>query len=82
MLSMSLFGSIGHYSLILALNKVSATDLAPVNYLTLVFAMIWGLLLFNEVPSAATLSGSALIVGSGLYLWQRTRSLEKEKTSR
>jgi drug/metabolite transporter (DMT)-like permease len=40
------------------------------------------LLLFNEVPSAATLSGSALIVGSGLYLWQRTRSLEQEKTSR
>lgn len=80
MLSMSLFGSIGHYSLILALNKVSATDLAPVNYLTLVFAMIWGLLLFHEVPSAATLSGSALVVGSGLYLWQRTRYLERENT--
>ena len=77
MMSMSFFGSIGHYTLILALNRVTATDLAPVNYLTLVFAMLWGLLLFQEVPSAATLAGSAMIVSSGLYLWKRTRLVEQ-----
>jgi len=35
--------------------------------------MLWGFLFFAEIPNAATLSGAALIVASGLYLWRRTQ---------
>jgi len=73
MASMSLFGGLGHYCVIQALMRVEATEIAPMNYLTMVFAMLWGFLFFAEIPNAATLSGAALIVASGLYLWRRTQ---------
>ena len=71
MASMSLFGGLGHYALILSLNRVEASETAPLNYLSVFFAMLWGWLIFVEVPSAATLSGAALIILSGIYLWRR-----------
>lgn len=77
MMSMSLFGSLGHYCVIQALARAEASDMAPLNYLSLVFAMFWGFLVFAEVPNASTLCGAVLVVGSGLYVWARTR----QKTS-
>ena len=73
MAGMSLFGGLGHYCVIQALMRVEATEIAPMNYLTMVFAMLWGFLFFAEMPNAATISGAGLIVISGLYLWRRTK---------
>jgi len=69
-----MIGGIGHFTLIQALQLTEASDLAPMNYLTLVFAMMWGALIFAEVPSPSTLAGGCLIVASGLYLLRRSRS--------
>ena len=89
MIFMFLFGCIGHFALIFTLNRVTVSDLAPANYLTRVFAVLWGvyyffnlggLLFFQEVPSEATLVESTMIVGSGLYLSQRTRVVEQTRT--
>ena len=77
MASMSLFGGFGHYCVIQALMRAEATELAPLNYLAMVFAMIWGFLFFAEIPNSATLSGAALIVASGLYLWRRSQQVGK-----
>ncbi len=71
MASMSMFGGLGHYAVILSLNRVEASETAPLNYLSVLFAMLWGWLIFAEVPSAATLSGALMIIISGLYLWRR-----------
>ena len=41
----------------------------------LVFALIVGVIAFNERPDTLTLLGAATIVASGLYtLWRETRS--------
>jgi drug/metabolite transporter (DMT)-like permease len=40
-------------------------------YLQIVFAALWGVLFFSEVPDAGTLLGAAVIVGSTLALAQR-----------
>ena len=45
----------------------------PWRYTRLVFALIIGAAVFGERPDAATLIGSAVIVGSGLYTLMRTR---------
>ena len=39
----------------------------PFRYVRLVFAMALAMALFGERPDLATLIGSALIVGSGIY---------------
>ena len=77
MASMSLFGGLGHYAVILSLQRVKASETAPLNYLSVVFAMFWGFIVFAEVPSLATIGGAAIIVLSGLYLWRREKLTKK-----
>jgi drug/metabolite transporter (DMT)-like permease len=36
-----------------------------------VFAVLWGLVLFAEVPDAMTLLGALVIAGAGIYVWHR-----------
>ena len=73
LLLIPMIGGIGHFTLIQALQMTEASDLAPMNYLSLVFAMMWGALIFAEVPSPSTVAGGCLIVASGLYLLRRSR---------
>jgi drug/metabolite transporter (DMT)-like permease len=39
--------------------------------------MFWGLMVFAEIPSKATLGGAAIIIASGLYLWRREKIIKK-----
>jgi len=40
--------------------------IAPINYLSVVLAGLWGWLFWNQVPDGWTLLGSALVIGGGL----------------
>ena len=73
MLFLPVVAGTGHYTLIKAMSLTEASDLAPMNYLALVSALLWGFLFFAEIPAASTLAGAAIIVLSGLYLWRRAR---------
>jgi len=71
----ALIGSIGvmaHTMLAHAFARIEAARLAPVGYVTLVWGVLLGLLIFAEVPGLATLAGAALIV-LGTVLAQRRR---------
>ncbi|MGI9522716.1 MAG: DMT family transporter [Hyphomicrobiaceae bacterium] len=68
---LALSGSLGHYALIMALKFAEASTIQPYNYTLLVFAALWGIVLFNDVPDVATVAGAAIIVASGLYVWYR-----------
>jgi len=54
-----------------AMRNGEVSVVTPFRYARLVFAMILGVTVFGECPDAATLLGSALIVGSGLYAMHR-----------
>lgn len=45
--------------------------LAPLDYTILVWALLWGWLLWKEWPSAATLLGACIVVLAGLYVIYR-----------
>lgn len=45
--------------------------LAPFDYTTLVWATLWGWLIWNELPSALTLLGASVVVLAGLYVVYR-----------
>ncbi len=61
----------GQLLLIRALQISEAGVVAPFTYCGLLFATLWGALLFAEFPDAATLLGATIIVASGLYVWYR-----------
>jgi S-adenosylmethionine uptake transporter len=61
----ALLGGLGvsaHIMLTHAFARIEAARLAPVGYVTLVWGVLFGALLFAEVPGLATLAGAALIV--------------------
>lgn len=67
------FGIFAYNALTIAMRTGEVAAVTPFRYTRLVFAMLLGILVFNETPDAYTLLGSALIVGSGLYTLTRAR---------
>jgi drug/metabolite transporter (DMT)-like permease len=42
---------------------------------------MFGYVVFGDVPSLATIAGAAIIVGAGLYIFLRERSLGRGETA-
>lgn len=62
------FFGLGHYFIIEGYRYAEASIIAPYRYLNLIWAVILGYLLWNEIPSAWVLLGTPFVVGSGLYI--------------
>ncbi len=69
----TLFGVAGYYALTAAMRVGEVSVVTPFRYTRLLFALIFGMLVFAERPDAATLLGSAIIVASGIYTLLRGR---------
>ena len=67
------FGILGHLLMIRAFAAAPAGDIAPYGYAGLLFAVIFGLVLFGETPHGVTLLGAVVIVTAGIYVWYRER---------
>jgi len=61
----------GQYWWTRALSLAPASAVTPFYYFTLVWSMVLGLLVWGDVPSIALVTGSAIVVGSGLFLLWR-----------
>lgn len=59
---LGLLGVAGHYLLALAFARAEAARLAPIQYTSLVWAVVFGYLFFGEVPGLSTWLGAGLIV--------------------
>jgi S-adenosylmethionine uptake transporter len=63
----------GQAGLVLATRETPAAVVAPFQYSQMVWAVLFGFLLFGDRPQPALFAGLALVVGSGLYtLWRET----------
>jgi S-adenosylmethionine uptake transporter len=70
---LGLLMGLGHLGLIQALRLAPSNVVAPFHYSQIVWAVIFGLLLFGDRPSAWVIAGSTIIIASGLYiLWRET----------
>jgi drug/metabolite transporter (DMT)-like permease len=68
-----LAGGLGHLFLIRAFRSAPASVVAPFSYSSLLWAALFGFLIWGDWPDLWTWAGAALIVGSGLYIFQRER---------
>ena len=66
-----LIGGIAQMAMTQAFRLAPASIVAPFEYLALVFAVTLGYLFWSEVPDSYILAGSAIVVGSGLYILHR-----------
>lgn len=64
----------GYQFIIMAMRRGDISFVAPFRYTALVWALFLGWLVFSVIPDTMTLTGSAIVVGSGLYmLWRERR---------
>ena len=70
---MGLAGALGQIALTRAFQLGQASMIAPLEYTGLVWVIGWDWLLWRTLPDAATWTGAAIIVASGLYLLRRER---------
>jgi drug/metabolite transporter (DMT)-like permease len=75
MFFLGLLGVASHFCLIRAFAAAPANIVAPFGYTALLWAILFSLLIFGEIPSMRTLFGAALIVGAGLFIFLRGRKI-------
>ncbi len=68
LISMGISGGFGHWLLILAYERAPAPVIAPFAYVSIIFMIAFGFLVFSDVPDWWTLLGSGIIIASGIYL--------------
>lgn len=54
--------------IIAAYRRAEAALIAPMQYSQILWALLFGALLFGETPSASTLAGAGIVIASGLYI--------------
>lgn len=66
-------GGVSHVLATLAYRFAPAATLAPVVYVQVIYATAVGYLVFGNLPTVWTALGTAIIIGSGIYIWNRER---------
>jgi drug/metabolite transporter (DMT)-like permease len=71
---MGAVAAIGNYCYVHALRIAEASVTVPADYVRLLWMVMWGWLLFSEIPGWSTWLGAALIVGSTMFIaWRESR---------
>jgi drug/metabolite transporter (DMT)-like permease len=74
LLSMGIYGGLGHYAYILAHRHAPASTVAPFLYVSILTHSAAGFLVFGQMPDEWTLAGAAIVIATGLYLLHRERA--------
>jgi len=80
MLAIGVVNALGQYWWTRALHLAPASAVTPFYYFSLVWAIVLGFLIWGDVPSLSLLAGSAIVVGSGLFLLWREAGRHYAKT--
>ena len=63
-----------------SLKLAPASVVVPYQYSMIVWAVMFGYVVFGDVPPMATIVGAAIIIGAGFYIFLRERELGREET--
>jgi len=79
--SLGVFGCLGHFTLIKAFQSAPATVVAPFSYASLIWAIVFGYVVFGDLPDLWTLVGATIIATGGLYILHREQTRKAEKAT-
>ena len=74
------FGGVANLWLSQSYKFSEVSLVTPLKYLALVFAIVFGYLIWGEVPSVKTLVGAILVIASSIIIFRREIALKKEPT--
>ena len=74
------FGGVANLWLSQSYKFSEVSLVTPLKYLALVFAIVFGYLIWGEVPSGKTLLGAILVIASSIIIFKREIALKKEPT--
>jgi drug/metabolite transporter (DMT)-like permease len=72
-------GGFGHLFLIRAFGAAPASVVAPFSYSSLIWAALFGFVIWGDWPDLWTWGGAALIIFSGLYIFHRERTAHENR---
>lgn len=75
LIATGLLGGVGQLFLTTSYRYADASTVAPIEYVSMIWAVLFGYFLFAEVPHASVLVGSAIVIGAGVFIVMRERAL-------
>ncbi|WFP76422.1 DMT family transporter [Mesorhizobium sp. WSM4906] len=76
MLLLGVVSCAAHLMITRALKLAPASTLAPLHYSLLLWAIVFGLVFFGDMPSPRILAGSAIVVLAGIFIFHRQKVVE------
>jgi len=76
MLLLGIVSCSAHLMITRALKLAPASTLAPLHYTLLLWAVVFGLVFFGDVPSTRILIGSGIVVLAGLFIFHRQKVVD------
>lgn len=77
-LAMGAFAVVSHQLIVNALARTEASVVAPMQYLEIISATIFGWWIFSDFPDLLTWIGAGIIIASGVYVFHRERQVSEE----
>lgn len=78
----ALTASTAHWLMYLGTLRAGASQIAPASYVQLLVAIVLGWWMFGDRPDLPTLTGAALIIFAGFYLWRDARRVAQFNAGR
>jgi len=75
LVTIGVFGGIGHIFLTESYRHATASVVAPFDYTSMLWALLLGYWVFGELPSALVYVGGTIVAGAGLFVIWRERQL-------
>jgi drug/metabolite transporter (DMT)-like permease len=76
----SVFSLVGHLCVIYSLRSGEIGAVAPFRYAGIVWAILLGFLIWNQLPDAVTLTGIFILASAGLYTFYREQQLRRRRS--
>ena len=71
----------GYLFAVMAMRNGEISFVAPFRYTGMIWAILFGFLLFGDLPDAATILGTMIVIGMGIYAFHRERIRQRASAS-
>ena len=71
---------VGHFCVTTAFSKANVAVIAPFEYTALIWAVLWGYLIWDDIPDARVIVGGAIIISCAIFIVLREAYIGRTNT--